>query len=121
MHRNARPAALFAMCAAVKGRFWQVADQLFATQDKWKDLADPKPFFDGIARSVGLSPAEQRTCADSKPIQSMVDADRTRMARAGAISTPTIFIGQSKIEGALPIGEFREAINGELRRVNARP
>ncbi|MEA3247143.1 MAG: thioredoxin domain-containing protein [Gemmatimonadota bacterium] len=121
MHANARPAALFAMCASVKGRFWQVADQLFDAQDKWKDLADPWPFFEGIARSVGLDGKDLRTCAEGKPIQSMVDADRTRMARAGAISTPTFFIGQSKIEGALPLAEFRQAIDGELRRAGQRP
>lgn len=121
MHANARPAALFAMCASVKNKFWQVADQLFDTQDKWKDLADPWPFFDGIARSVGLAGKDLRTCADDKPIQSIVDADRMRMARAGAISTPTFFIGQSKIEGALPLAEFRQAIDGELRRAGRRP
>ncbi len=121
MHPNARPAALFAMCAAAKGKFWPVADRLFDAQDKWKDLADPWPFFDGIARSVGLDAKALRACANDKPIQSMVDADRMRMARAGAISTPTFFIGQTKIEGAVPIAEFRQAIDGELRRGGRRP
>lgn len=121
MHANARPAALFAMCAAARNKFWPVADRLFDTQDKWKDLPDPRPFFDGIARSVGLDAGELRACAESRPIQSMVDADRTRMARAGAISTPTFFIGQAKIEGAVPIAEFRQAIDGELRRSGRRP
>lgn len=121
MHANARPAALFAMCASARGKFWPVADRLFDTQEKWKDLPDPRPFFDGIARAVGLDAKELRTCAEGKPIQSMVDADATRMARAGALSTPTFFIGKARIEGALPIAEFREAIDGELRRGGGSP
>ncbi|MCC7194591.1 MAG: thioredoxin domain-containing protein [Gemmatimonadaceae bacterium] len=120
IHQNARPAALFAMCASSRGKFWQVADRLFDAQDKWENLKTPAAYFDGIARAVGLDPTEMRACVASKPVQSLVDADGQRMARAGATATPTFFVGQTMIEGAQPIAAFRQAIDAELRRAPQR-
>ena len=113
-HANARPAAIEAMCAAVQGKFWPVADALYATQDRWKNLPNPRAFFDGISGSARVDASQQRACVAGTAIPSLVDADRTRMSRAGAQSTPTFFIGGSRIEGAQPVQEFRRVIDAEL-------
>ena len=113
-HPNARPAAVAAMCASAQGRFWQFADLVFAQQDRWKDLRDPQAFFDGLSRSAGVDLAKAKLCAGDPGIAALVDADYTRMSRAGTQSTPTFFIGRSRIEGAQPIAEFRKVIEAEL-------
>jgi protein-disulfide isomerase len=115
IHPNARPAALYAMCASADGKFWQVADRLFATQNAWKDLRDPGPYFDGIVRAAGLNVEKIHACTTGPAIASMVDADQRRMTRAGTMSTPTFYIGQGKIEGAVPLAEFRQALDAALR------
>ena len=114
MHPNARPAAIEAMCAGVQGKFWQMADALFRTQDRWKDLPAPQAFFDGIAASVRLDPAARRACITGRAIPSLIDSDQLRMTRAATRSTPTFFIGGSRLEGAQPIEQFRRVIDAEL-------
>lgn len=114
MHPNARPAAIEAMCAGVQGKFWPLADALFRTQERWKDLPAPQAFFDGIAASVQLDQTARRACIAGRAIPSLIDADQLRMTRAATQSTPTFFIGGSRLEGAQPIAQFRRVIDAEL-------
>ena len=114
MHANARPTAVAAMCASVQGKFWPMSDRLFENQKSWKDLKDPQPYLDSVATKIGLNADQMKKCASAKSIGAMIDADQTRMARAGASSTPTFFIGGSKVEGAQPIELFRRVLDAEL-------
>lgn len=120
MHPNARPAAITAMCASAQGKFWPVADLIFKSQDKWKDLKDARPFFDSVAKAGGTDPARLKTCEAGTSIPALVNADVVRMSRAQAQSTPTFFIGRAKIEGAEPIATFRRAIDAELAAATKR-
>jgi protein-disulfide isomerase len=116
IHPNAKPAARAAMCAGAQGKFWEFADRLFESQAQWKDLADPSAFYAGIAKQLKLDPAATQSCLADRGIPALIDGDYSRMARAGAGSTPTFFVGGSKLEGTQPIEEFRRAIAYELAR-----
>jgi protein-disulfide isomerase len=113
-HPNARATAIAAMCASVQGKFWPMTELLFKTQDRWKDLKDPRPFVDSLVRVAGVDAARHKRCMDAPAVAALVEADRVRMARAGTESTPTFFIGAKRLAGALPIEEFRRAIDAEL-------
>jgi protein-disulfide isomerase len=116
IHPNARPTALAAMCAGAQGKFWQYADLLFTSQAKWKDLRDPRSHIESLAKTAALDGTQFKSCLASTGVASLVDADQARMSRAGAGSTPTFFIGASKLEGAQPIEMFRRVIDAELAR-----
>ncbi len=119
-HPNARPTAIAAMCASAQGKFWPMADRIFKAQDQWKDLSDPWPLLESMGRAVGLDSAKFRTCRSHPGIGALVEGDRVRMGRAGAASTPTFFIGARRLEGALPIAEFRRVIDAELAASRSR-
>lgn len=114
IHANAVPAAEAAMCTSAQGRFWQMHDALFRTQENWERLADPKPLFDSLAVSVGADPAAYRSCVQSGVTRPMIEADARRVDDAGVRATPTFFIGDTKLEGAVPLPEFRAAIDRAL-------
>lgn len=114
MHANALPAAEAAMCTSVQGRFWQMHDALFRTQDRWEGLADPKPMFDSLAVSVGVNATAYRSCVESKATRAMIAADARRVDDAGVRATPTFFIGDTRLEGAIPLPEFRAALDKAL-------
>jgi protein-disulfide isomerase len=44
----------------------------------------------------------------------MINADRQRAEDAGVGATPTFFIGDQRIEGAVPLPEFRAALDKAL-------
>jgi protein-disulfide isomerase len=120
-HRNARPAHEAAMCAAEQGKFWPMADAIFASQDVWKKLADPRGHFDSAARAAGVDMTRQRACLSSGAVRPLIDADLERSTRAGAGSTPSFFIGSRALIGAQPYAAFKQAIDAALAAVPAKP
>lgn len=113
-HKNAMPAAEAAMCASVQGKFWEMHDAIFRTQDQWAELADPKTMFDSLATSLGVAPGPYRACVESDATRPMILADQARATTAGVKATPTFFLGNDQIEGAVPLPEFRAALDRAL-------
>ena len=113
-HANAMPAAEAAMCASVQGKFWGMHDAIFRTQAQWAALADPKAKFDSLAVSVGVSAAPYRACIASGATRTMIAADQQRASTAGVKATPTFFVGSEQIEGAVPLADFRAALDKAL-------
>jgi protein-disulfide isomerase len=109
-HPNALPAALAARCAGAQGRYWEYHDLLFVGQP---DLA--RDHLVGYARRVGLDASAFIECLDSGRYRDAVLAEQREGREAGVRATPTFFINQRKIEGALPLEEFRDAIKQALR------
>jgi protein-disulfide isomerase len=109
-HPNALPAALAARCAGAQGRYWEYHDLLFVGQP---DLA--RDHLLGYARRLGLDASAFTECLDSGRYRDAVLAEQREGREAGVRATPTFFINQRKIEGALPLEEFRDAIKQALR------
>ena len=109
-HPNALPAALAARCAGAQGRYWEYHDLLFVGQP---DLA--RDHLLGYARRLGLDASAFTDCLDSGRYRDAVLAEQREGREAGVRATPTFFINQRKIEGALPLEEFRDAIKQALR------
>lgn len=109
-HPQALPAALAARCAGVQGRYWEYHDLLFVGQP---DLS--RDHLIGYARRLGLDTPAFTECLDSARFRDAVLADQREGREAGVRATPTFFINQRRIEGALPLDEFRAAIKQALR------
>ena len=118
IHAHARAAAEAAMCASVQGKFWQMHESLFATQEKWEGQANPVPTFDSLAVAAGVDARAWRDCMTSHATAKLIDADHDRSRSAGVQSTPTFFIGDRKLEGAYPTDAFRAAIDSALARTS---
>src|SRR5215210_2079374 len=55
IHKNAMMAAQAAEAARNQGKFWEMHDRLYGTQNAWSDLADARPTFIEYARQLGLN------------------------------------------------------------------
>jgi predicted DsbA family dithiol-disulfide isomerase len=69
----------------------------------------------GYARRLGLDTPAFTECLDSGRYRDAVLAEQREGREAGVRATPTFFLNRRKIEGALPLEEFREAIKQALR------
>src|SRR5258706_540069 len=69
----------------------------------------------GYARRLGLDASAFTECLDSGRYRDAVLAEQREGREAGVRATPTLFINQRKIEGALPLEEFRDAVRQALR------
>jgi protein-disulfide isomerase len=113
-HVQAMPAAEAAMCASAQGKFWPYHTALFTSQDSWGKSGDQSAAFEALAKDVGADVARFRSCTQSHVMRAMIVADRDRMASRGVQSTPSFFIGNQTLAGALPTDQFRRAINEAL-------
>jgi protein-disulfide isomerase len=109
-HPGAIPAASAARCAGAQGRYWEYHDLLFVAQPDFS-----RDHLVGYARRLGLDVEQFSECLDGGRFLDAVRADQREGVQAGVRATPTFFINQRKIEGALPLEEFRAAVKQALR------
>jgi protein-disulfide isomerase len=114
IHANAWPAAEAAMCAGAQGKFWQMQDALFASQDRWAEKQPAAPVLDSVAQSLGVDTTALDRCVGSKSVHDLIDADRDRAERAGVSATPTIIIGDQLLQGVEPIQNYQHVIDSAL-------
>ena len=114
LHTNSLAASRTAMCAAAQGKFWGTHDRIFDTQNKWKNLADPRHFLDALAIASGADATALRACEDGRHVDALIAADQERFQRAGVTGTPTFYIGRATMVGALPSRDFRRVIDSVL-------
>jgi protein-disulfide isomerase len=117
IHKNAMMAAQAAEAARNQGKFSQMHDRLYGTQNGWKDLAEPRPTFIGYAQELGLNVERFSREMDSPEVQQRIASDMQRGSGVGVTGTPTVFIeGQMlRFEATTPDG-LRQGINFMLQR-----
>lgn len=117
-HRNSVPAHNAAHCANEQGKFWEMADLIFAGQFEWNTQAtrNPKRVLEGYAERVGLDMGRWNECYDSGRMLPQILANREEGTRLRVGFTPTFIIGGTMVTGAIPYDEFRDRVNAAKAR-----
>jgi len=114
-HHEAFPAAKAAMCAAVQGKFWEMHDRIFATQQEWAGKPDPAQRFARYAVELRLDPSQYRDCYENDRVTPVIINDVSGVAGAGIRGTPTFILnGQQALNGAISFEEMSRAIDAML-------
>ena len=118
IHLNAKAAANFAILAAYEGKFWQIHDKLFETQDEWANLPNPKDYFLKMGASFNLDQIRLKQALDNNTYYPLMDQTTREGNNLGVDATPTIFLNGKK----QPIQSFtdlKSAIEKELANVKS--
>lgn len=115
-HPNARAASEAAMCAASQGKFWNVHDRIFATQNEWAPMPDPTPFFRKLMSEASVDTVAWNTCLTDNVMVPLIDADHERGRAGGVNQTPYFFVGDKKIGGAIPAKDLRPLLDSAIAR-----
>jgi len=115
-HANAMIAARAAEAAADQGKFWEMHDKLYETQQQWQDLPKPDDTFISYAKDLGLNADQFKSDIASTKYDARINADRADGIASGVNSTPTFYINNLKFKGALSYGDFVKAIEEELKK-----
>jgi protein-disulfide isomerase len=112
-HRNSPTASLAAACANEQGKFWEMHDAIFATQDRWATQAtsNPRGVIDPLAQQVRLDMTRYRQCMDSQKYLANIQAHRRTAERYQARSTPSFLIGGKLYAGSMPYDEFKKRVD----------
>jgi RNA polymerase sigma factor (sigma-70 family) len=116
VHANARIAAEAALAAHEQGKFWAMHDRLFANQN----ALDPTAL-EGHAREVGLDLTRFRQAMEERRFRKVVDDDLAVAAAAGIRGTPAALVNGHLMSGALPIENWKNAVDRALARARGLP
>lgn len=110
VHKNALAAAYAAEAAAKQGKFWEMHDRLFETQETWAELADPKDHFVKLATDLNLDGEKFEKDKDSQEVKNKVEADIQSGKDAGVQGVSTFFLNGKKYEGFESVEQLRDLL-----------
>jgi protein-disulfide isomerase len=118
MHRNTWPASRAAACADEQGKFWEMHDALFQTQDQWNGEAtrNPNAVFKQLAGRIGLNQQQFDQCVDTKKTQAKVQAHEQLAIDQHIQATPSFIIGSRIVAGPQPYDVFKSLVDSALAK-----
>jgi len=110
MHENAVPAGNAAECAADQGKFWVFK---YVVMNMDRDLTDQNLL--KVGSHIGIPDMDQyRDCVKNASRKSIVQDENQAGQSKGVSATPTVFVGDTKIEGAQPYERYKKALDSAL-------
>jgi protein-disulfide isomerase len=118
-HARAMPAARAARCAGEQGKYWEMHDSLFATQN-----ALSAPALLDRAWELGLDTEKFTECQSSEKYTADIQKNLSEAQKMGIGGTPTFFLGgvepggdvtiEKRFEGAAPFDVFKSELDALL-------
>lgn len=120
-HPHAFAAAAAAESAGLQGKFWEMHDLIYQSQDSWKDLSaeQRQKTFEGYAKQIGLNESQFKTDIASDKVAAKVNFDRALGLKVGVDSTPTVFINSDKIDDETVTDLIQQNGDKLIEKINA--
>ncbi len=115
-HKNARIAARAAEAAGAQGKFFEMHNMLFETQQEWSEPNNPQEIFVGYAQSLGLDTAAFAEDMGDDVLSQAIQNDVNAGIELGVNSTPTFYINGKQYPGVLSYDNFKQIIDKELQQ-----
>lgn len=114
-HKNALAAAYAAEAAGKQGKFWEMHEKIFKSQDDWSESDTAVVTFEGFAQDLGLDIARFKTDRDSQETKDAVTHDRDTGLKSGVNSTPSFYLNGKKMANPRSAEEFKATIEAALK------
>ncbi len=115
IHKHALGAARAAAAAGLQGRFLEMHNLLYESQNVWSEANDLRPIVVNFARQLGLDVERFVRDMDGARVDAIVSADVRRANLMAVNATPTLFIDGQMIENEkLTVENLRKEINQRL-------
>lgn len=122
IHPNALVAAAAAESAGLQGKYWEMHDKLFESQDAWKNVSvkDRINTFAGYAKELGLNEDKFRTDIASENVAKKVSYDLALGKKIKVSSTPTFILNGKELSNEVwgDPAKLEAAIIDELKKNN---
>jgi len=115
-HRNAKVAAYAAEAAGEQGKFWEMHDKLFDTQNEWSTSANPEEKFSEYAKSLNLDLEKFKNDMNNDNLKKRIEKGISDGRKAQVNATPTFFINGEKQEGVESYQAFQQKIESLLSK-----
>ncbi len=114
-HKFARGAAKAACCAEEQGRLFELADELFTTDDLTEQGCER------LAEKIGLDMEEYRSCLASDRPEQRLTSDREDAIAVDVKGLPTFYVGHTRMQGLKEADQVRGAIDHAVAKLSSSP
>ncbi len=123
IHKNTEAASNAAACADEQGKFWQMHDRLFDTQDQWNGEATGSPGdqFAKYASELGLNTTQWQACFNARKFQKRINANLAEGLRHNVNATPSFIIANKMYTGGLGYDELKAIVDSAKAAATASP
>lgn len=114
LNQQAALATLMARCAP-EDRYFALVDLLFAQLSTWSRSQQIVTELAKLGGFAGMSKPDLEACFQNQELYSAIQTQRVVWNELHEIrATPTVFVNDTRFEGARPFEEYAEAIEAEL-------
>ncbi|MEO7998363.1 MAG: thioredoxin domain-containing protein [Gemmatimonadaceae bacterium] len=113
-HQHAVVLAKASLCASAQKQFWPFANAVFSKQPTLHNLADAHALVNSISDSLKMDTPEFVRCQKSPAIDALLQSDLRQAGQARIQSTPSFFVGNFILQGAVPFTNFKTAVDSAL-------
>ena len=113
-HKYAQISSRASEAAGKQGRFWEMHDKLYDTQETWSSSKNVEELFAGYAGELGLDVDQFKNDLNSDEIKQKVGNDYDSGIKAGVNSTPSFFINGEKVKNSATYDEFKKLISEKI-------
>ena len=102
IHPNALAAATVAEAAAKQGKFWEMHNALFESQEAWSNVSIERrnELFGQYAQQVGLNLDQYNKDIKGEDVTKKINHDRATGKKVGVDSTPSFYLAGKKLDQA---------------------
>ncbi len=120
LHPNAKAAAASAEAAGLQGKYWEMHDKLFESQNDWSNLSSSEriKFFDNLAKGLGLDMKKFDADMSTAAITSKINYDIALGDKQSVQGTPSFILNGKKLDPKAYATEsdLKNTINAELKK-----
>jgi protein-disulfide isomerase len=98
IHQNAMVGHRAAEAADKQGKYWEMYNALYKTQQTWSVNANPTAIIESYAAQLGLNVDQFKKDYQSAAVNDTINADIKAGQALGVSSTPTFFINGKKLD-----------------------
>lgn len=117
IHPNAFSASRAAEAAGNQGKFWEMHDLLFETQNDWGQVGtNQQSLFEGYADQLGLNMDTFRTDYASTAVADRINRDIASAKEFDVRSTPTFVLNGEKIDNPAGLDGFKKLLEEAIQK-----
>lgn len=121
-HPNGRAAAAVVEAAGLQGKYWEMYNKIYESQDSWTNLSGTTrtDFFAKEAEALELDMTKFKSDIASTSVSDKINYDKALGIKADVTGTPALFLNGTKVESAAlnDATKFKALIDAELEKAN---
>jgi protein-disulfide isomerase len=114
IHLQSELSAQAAEAAGKQGKFWEMHDKLFETQEQWAENPKAKAVMIDLAEELQLNVEQFKQDMGSKEIRGLVKADLLSALSERLNSTPSFFLNGERVTNPNSYEAFRDLVLAQL-------